>query len=146
MPVSGFHYNPYKSFKMPKDPNIPAHYQTVMPYLIIKDAAKFLEFMKNVFGAEEGYKAMRDEHIIMHGEVTVGDSMIMFADATEQFLPRPAGMFIYVPDADTTYKKALDAGAKSIMSPADQPYGRSCGISDPFGNDWWPTSVPKPQS
>ena len=128
---------------MSKTPNLPANYQTVMPYLIIKDAAGFIEFMKTVFGAEEGHKAMRDEHIIMHGEVMVGGSTIMFADCTEQFTPRPAGMFIYVENADETYQKALDAGAKSVMPPSDQPYGRSCGITDPFGNDWWPTSIPK---
>jgi PhnB protein len=128
---------------MSQDPNITAHYQTVMPYLILQNEAAFIEFMKTVFGAEEGYKAMRDEHVIMHGEVTVGGSTIMFADATDAFGVRPAGMFIYVPDADTTYRKALEAGAKSIMEPADQPYGRSCGIRDPFGNDWWPTTPPK---
>ena len=128
---------------MSKDPNIPSHYQTVMPYLVVKDAAKFIEFMKEVFSADEHYKAMRDENVIMHGEVAVGDSTIMFADATEQFAPKPAGMFIYVPDADATYQIALDADATSIMPPADQPYGRSCGVRDPFGNDWWPTSIPK---
>ncbi|MCW3124610.1 MAG: hypothetical protein JWO03_268 [Bacteroidetes bacterium] len=114
-----------------------------MPYLIIKDAARFAEFMKTVFNAEEGYKAMRDETTVMHAEVSVGDSTIMFADATDDFGARPAGMFIYVPDADATYQKALNNGATSIMPPADQPYGRSCGIKDPFGNDWWPTSIPK---
>ena len=128
---------------MPKDPNIPNHYQTVMPYLIVQDAEKFMTFMKEVFGAVEVYKAMRDEHVIMHGEVTVGDSTIMFADATDQFGTRPAGMFIYVADTDATYQKALDAGAIGVMPPADQPYGRSCGIRDPFDNDWWPTSIPK---
>ena len=129
---------------MSKDTNIPVHYQTVMPYLVIRDVAKFIGFMKTVFGAEQGHTVMRDEHTVMHGELTVGGSMIMFADATESFAPRPAGMFIYVPDADATYQKALDAGATSVMPPADQPYGRSCGISDSFGNDWWPTSIPKP--
>lgn len=44
---------------MIKNSKIPANYQTVMPYLIVKDAAKFMAFMQNVFGATETYKAMR---------------------------------------------------------------------------------------
>src|SRR4051812_17576334 len=88
---------------MAKDTNIPCNYQTVMPYLIIKNAAKFTEFMKTVFNAEEGFKAMREADLIAHAEVVIGDSTIMYADATEGFGERPAGMFIYVPDADATY-------------------------------------------
>ena len=125
---------------MPKDPKIPANYQTVMPYLIIKDAAKFITFTENVFAATQGHKAMRDENAIMHGEVVIGESIIMFADATEQFQIQNAGMFVYVADADEAYQKAIDEGA-SIVSPlSDQPYGRSGGVKDPFGNTWWITS------
>jgi uncharacterized glyoxalase superfamily protein PhnB len=47
---------------MSKDTNIPSLYQTVMPYLIVKDAKLFMAFMKDVFGAEEQYKAMRDDN------------------------------------------------------------------------------------
>ena len=53
---------------------------------------------------------------------------------------QPAGMFVYVEDADETYHKALAEGAKSIMPPSDQEYGRSGGVIDPFGNTWWPTT------
>ncbi len=65
----------------------------------------------------------------------------MFADSTEDFKPRPAGLFIYVADADETYKTAIDAGATSIMEPANQSYGRSCGVADIFGNTWWITTA-----
>ncbi len=122
---------------------IPENYQTVMPYLIIKDAQKFIEFMQKVFNAEETYKVMRDENTIMHGEIMIGGSTIMFADSTEQFNVRNAGLFIYVEDADVTFKKAIDAGATVINKMADQNYGRSGGVQDPFGNDWWITSVKK---
>ncbi len=120
---------------------IPEGYQTVMPYLIVKGAADFLKFTQHVFGATEKLKKMRDENLIMHAEIMIGTSTIMFADSTEQFRPRPAGMFIYVDDADETYKKALSEGATNIMEPADQSYGRSCGIRDAFGNEWWITSA-----
>ena len=123
--------------------NIPEGYQTVMPYLIVKNAAKFSEFTQKVFGATEKNRHMRDEDIIMHAEVAIGGSVIMFADSTAQFNERTTGLFVYVEDADETYQKALDAGATSLMPPADQPYGRSSGVVDPFGNTWWITAPPK---
>jgi PhnB protein len=113
-----------------------------MPYLIVKDAARFLDFTKNVFGAEEKMKVMRDENIIMHAEIRIGDSVIMFADATSQFDPRPAALFVYVEDADQTYNKAIAEGATSLTPMSDQEYGRSGGVLDPFGNAWWPTTPP----
>src|SRR5437868_2016384 len=116
--------------------NIPKNYQTVMPYLIVKDAAKFLQFTKNVFDAIEAEKnrSMRSSDIIMHAEVMIGGSTIMFADSTDQFPPRTAGLFVYVEDADEIYKKALEEGAKALTQMSTQPYGRSGGIEDPFGN------------
>ena len=126
---------------MKKDENIPSNYQTVMPYLIVKGAAKFMAFVETVFDATETYTVMRDEHTIMHAEIMIGECTIMFADTTEQIEPSPAGLFIYVDNADERYKKAIDAGAKIISEVADQPYGRSGGVIDPFGNTWWITSI-----
>jgi PhnB protein len=119
---------------------IPKGYQQVMPYIIVKDAAKFLQFLQNVFGAVEQRKVMRTEKEIMHAEIKIGDSTIMFADATEMFNVCTAGLFVYVDDADSRYVKCLQNGAVSLSEPADQDYGRSCGIRDPFGNTWWLTS------
>ena len=126
---------------MPKDVKIPDHYQTVMPYLIVKDASGFSAFMQHVFDAEETHKTMRDDQLIMHGEIVVGGSTIMFADGNEQYGYRPAGMFIYVDNADERHKKALEKGASVITRVSDQPYGRSGGVLDPFGNTWWITSI-----
>lgn len=120
---------------------IPEGYQRVTPYLIVPDAAGFLAFTQKIFGATEKYKMMRDEKIIRHAEISIGDSVIMFADSTEQYPPSPAGLFVYVTDADETYRQALAEGAVSVGEPADQSYGRSCGVLDPFGNTWWITSV-----
>ncbi len=122
--------------------NIPAGYQQVMPYLIVSDAAKFIDFTKKVFGAEEKLRIMRDEKLIKHAEIKIGESVIMFADATDQFQPRTAALFVYVEDADRTCNKALVEGATSVMPLSDQEYGRSGGIADPFGNLWWPTAPP----
>ncbi len=123
--------------------NIPEHNQTVMPYLILKNAADFIRFTQSVFDAVEIEKvrSMRDDKTIMHSEIMIGDSTIMFADSTEEFNQRTAGLFIYVENADETYEKAIDEGATTIMELSNQPYGRTCGVTDPFGNIWWITSV-----
>jgi len=75
---------------------IPPQYNQVMPYLIIPDAAGFIIFMKDVFGAEEQRIVPHSEGVIMHGELRIGDAVIMLADVTPEFIARPAGIFIYV--------------------------------------------------
>src|SRR6476646_936135 len=119
---------------------VPAGYQQVMVYLIIENADKFSDFMKTVFQAKEINRHMRDEKIIMHAELKIGDSTIMFAEATEPWKPQNAGMFIYVENADNTFQVAVKNGAEVLSEPANQPYGRSGGVKDPFGNIWWITS------
>jgi PhnB protein len=123
-----------------KTAHIPQGYQQIMPYLIVKDAPAFMDFMIDVFEAVEVMRHMRDEHTIMHAEIKVGDSVLMIADSTDKHDPSPAGMFVYVPDADETYTKALSAGAISVAPPSNQAYGRSAGVKDAYGNTWWITT------
>ena len=120
---------------------IPENYQTVMPYLILENAQGFIAFTQKVFGAKEMHQSMRDEKTIMHAEIMIGESTIMFADATDQFKVSNAGLFVYVEDADETYQSALTNGGTVVTELSNQPYGRSGGIMDPFGNVWWITSV-----
>jgi uncharacterized glyoxalase superfamily protein PhnB len=76
-----------------------------------------------------------------HCEANINGCTIMFSNSRGKWKPATANMFVYVDDADETYKKAIDAGSTTVMPPADQVYGRSCGVADPFGNVWWITSV-----
>lgn len=119
---------------------IPAGNNYVMPYLIVNNATAFIDFLQTVFDATERSRHLQDSSGIMHAEVLIGDSVIMLADATEKYPPSPAGMFVYVPDADLTYKKALENGSLSVLEMNDQPYGRTGGVKDPFGNTWWITT------
>ena len=119
---------------------IPEGYNQLMPYLIVANAQGFIDFTKSVFDAEEKSKTMRDESTVMHAEVSIGDNVIMLADATAQHTEQTAGLFIYVDDCDSVHQKALDNGATLIMEPANQSYGRSSGVKDPFGITWWITS------
>ncbi len=120
---------------------IPQGYQHLMPYLIINNAGAFLKFMKDVFGATEKMMHMRDETKIMHAELQVGESTVMFADSTDKYKLQTGGFFIYVDDADETYRHALEKGCTSTMELTDMDYGRCGGVIDSFGNTWWITSV-----
>lgn len=121
---------------------IPSGHQQVMPYLMLSNAKRFIDFIETVFGARMNMVAEREDGSgIMHAECAIGSSTIMFTDATEEWKPAPANLFIYVEDADKTYEAALTAGSVSIQPPQDKDYGRACGVSDPFGNVWWITSI-----
>jgi PhnB protein len=93
----------------------PTQYQTVTPYLIIKDALSFLQFMQELFGAEVTEKHFRDESetTVMHAELKIGNASIMCAEATDQWKTEPAGLFVYVENADASYAKALELGCTS---------------------------------
>lgn len=120
--------------------NIPEGHQAIMPYLTLDDAAAFIEFIKTVFDAEMTHESMRDG-VIGHCEAKISGGTIMFSNSRDQWKAAAAHMFVYVPDADETFRRALEAGAESILEVEDQEYGRSGGFTDPFGNAWWVTTV-----
>jgi PhnB protein len=124
----------------------PAGYHTVTPYLIVKGAAEAIEFYKKAFGATESMRDMDAEGRVRHAEIQIGDSRMMISDGSPQFPElrsvqafggSPMNVFLYVDDADAVARQALAAGATLIMEVEDKPYGRSGGVKDPFGLDWW---------
>jgi PhnB protein len=117
---------------------IPDGYPPVIPYLIIADPARQIEFLKAVFGARETGRHAMPDGSIMHAEVRVGESVIMMGGSSPQWPATQCSVYIYVEDTDAAYKRALDAGATSIQEPKDQFYGdRSAGVKDEFGNQWF---------
>ncbi len=117
---------------------MPSGYHTITPYIVVQGGAKLIEFLKQVFGAKEEQRSTKPDGTIMHAQIRIGDSLLMLADATEMWKPMPTMLYLYVPDVDATYQAALNAGATSIMAPANQFYGdRNAGVLDTFGNQWW---------
>jgi len=117
---------------------IPNGFTAVTPYLIVNGASELLEFMKNVFGAEETYCMRDDDGKVRHASARINGAMVELADAGGPWTPIPAALHIYVEDPDAVYQRALDAGATSIHPPADQFYGeRSGGVVDPSGVTWY---------
>lgn len=114
-------------------------FHSVTPYIIVPGAAQFIDFAKEVFGADEKLRVPTpDGSRIMHAEIQIGDSMIELSDGNEQYPPRPASIHIYLQDTDGAYRRALDAGATSLHAVEEMPYGeRSGSVQDPFGNHWY---------
>ena len=121
---------------------IPNGHHTVMPYLIVGGAARFADFIEKIFDAKKVFYEEDGEKGVKHAEMTINGSAVLFGDSTDQWPSITCSMYVYVENADETYEKAIAHGASSLMEPADQPYGRSCGIKDPFGNVWWLVSNP----
>jgi PhnB protein len=119
----------------------PEGYPAVIPYLILNNTAGFLEFTQVLFGAKEHFKLPGDNNKIIHAEIKIDDSIIMFADKNEMFGVQNAALFIYVDNTDETYNKAIEMGAESVRKPEDLDYGRGAGVKDPFGNTWWITQA-----
>jgi PhnB protein len=124
---------------------IPEGYNTVTPYLVIKGAAKAIDYYKSVFGATVVVRMDGPGGSVAHAELKIGDSHIMLADENLQMGNRsaesigasPVSLLIYLPDCDAVVAKAVAAGAKVLKPVADQFYGdRSGFLQDPFGHLW----------
>lgn len=122
-------------------------FRTVSPYILVGGAAKFIEFLKEAFGAVEKGRVPVPGGKIMHAEVQLGDSTIEMSDGNDQFGPSPVTIHLTVPDADAAYRRALQAGATSLYEPSMQFYGEyEGGVRDPFGNEWYITPQAKKYS
>ena len=120
---------------------IPKGYRTVTPYLVAEDGPALVEFAKKAFAAEEIFRTVGSAGGL-HAEVRIGDSMLMIGGGIPgrefRSTANTHAIHLYVPDCDTVYKQALEAGATSIAEPRDQEYGeRSGSVKDPAGNYWY---------
>lgn len=119
---------------------IPDEYGSVTPYLVVEGAEELMGFLQNTFGATvRGNDVMRGpDGRIGHAEVEIGDSIVMLSDVPPDGEAMQAMLNVYVEDCDTTYEKALAAGAESMRPLEDQFYGdRSGGVRDKWGNQWY---------
>ena len=108
----------------------PKGWRTVTPRIVARDARSLVEFIKQVFEATGEY---RDGAPTV---LSIGDSMIMISDTGFRG-PTPAFLYVYVCDADETYRLAVSAGAVPVEEPRNQPYGdRRAMIEDSWGNIW----------
>jgi uncharacterized glyoxalase superfamily protein PhnB len=117
---------------------IPEGFHTVTPCITVEGASRLIEFLEKSFDAVIQDKFFRADGTIGNASVRIGDSMVMIFDAHDQWKAKPASFYVYVPDCDAIYQKALAAGGTSLLEPADMFYGdRNAGVQDSAGNEWW---------
>jgi PhnB protein len=106
----------------------PAGYHAVTPRVVVADIAAQVDFLRTVFGASG------EVHPGRPAEIRIGDSLVLVTSTAEREV-FPAFLYVYVDDADETYRRALGAGAVSLEEPSDTPYGdRRAMVRDAFGN------------
>jgi len=109
---------------------LPEGFHTVTPRIVAKGAEQLVAFIRQVFGATGDYQTTRPS------EVRIGDSIVLVSEAGVRGVTT-AFLYVYVSDADATYRAALRAGARSLEEPLDTPYGdRRCMVEDNWGNTW----------
>ena len=116
----------------------PESYNSVSPYLIVSGAQATIDFLVTVFDAEPLRAYPSQNGKLGHGEVRIDDTVVMFCDAIDGWPAVPAHVHIYVADVDSTYARALKAGATPVQEPVqkDDPDKRG-GFSDAGGTTWW---------
>jgi PhnB protein len=117
---------------------IPDGYHSITPCLIVNDASRILDFVKQAFEAQEIHRTTGRDGCVQHAEVRIGDSVVMISQAHGEWRAMTAALYLYVPDTDALYRRALQAGGTSLQEPTDHFYGdRSGGVTDPCGNQWF---------
>jgi PhnB protein len=125
---------------------IPAGFHTLTPYLVVRDAAKAVDFYQKAFGAKVRGVHKTPDGKVMNADLRIGDSILLFCDE----FPGPPGwrspqtlggtsvtVHIYVKDVDALFNQALAAGAKTVMPVMDAFWGDRYGqLEDPFGHRW----------
>ena len=122
----------------------PDGYHSVMPYLIVDDAAKAIDFYAMAFGASEVFRLPMGDKI-GHAEIVIGDSHVMLSDEWPDMNMRgpkarggpTASMMVYVDDVDAMFARAVKAGGTADKAPENQFWGDRMGtLVDPFGHRW----------
>jgi PhnB protein len=120
--------NPYK----------PGAYTSVAPYLVVDGAARTIDFLVEVFGAERLRTYPGDGGRLMHAEVRIDDTVVMLSDGTEGWPPVPSHVHVYVPDVDATWRRAIEAGATAVQEPVRKDdEDKRGGFRDSGGTTWW---------
>jgi PhnB protein len=108
----------------------PDGWPLVIPRIVTHDIAGLVQFVKKVFGAKGSYREERP------AEMLIGDSIVLISGPAGR-KAMAAFLYVYVDDADKTYRRAIKAGARSVEEPQDMPYGdRRAMVEDAWGNLW----------
>jgi len=109
------------------------------PYVVVKGAARFLEFVEETFQVKRSFDVPNEDGTIGHAEITVDGSVLMTFDAQPDWPDTPAFLSMYVDDVDAVLARALAAGATVVTEMMESRFSgdRGCRVKDPVGNIWW---------
>ncbi len=130
-------YVPHKIETMKTDYK-PEGYNSVSPYFVVDGAGKLMSLLVKIFDAEALRKYDMPDGTIMHAELRIDDSILMFGDSSAQFPPNQLLTHIYVPDVDQTFKNAMDLGCEplEISTIKEGDPDRRGSFRDFAGNVW----------
>ncbi|PJJ74804.1 putative glyoxalase superfamily protein PhnB [Thermoflavifilum aggregans] len=116
----------------------PKGYNSVSPYFVVNGANKLIDLLIKIFDAEVLRKYDMPDGKIMHAEIKIDDSVLMFGDSSDKFPPNKLLTHIYVPDVDKVFQKAIDLGCEPIEEPKerDGDPDRRGAFKDFAGNIW----------
>jgi PhnB protein len=107
-------------------------------YLHPAGAGKLIEFLERGFGAQVLERHHAPDGSLVHANVRIGTSQMGMSESRPDYPNMPTAIYMYVPDVDAEYARAIAAGGESLYPPADQPYGdRNGGVRDAAGNHWY---------
>ena len=132
---------------------VPDGWHSVTPFLCVNDAARAVEFYRNVFGATELERMAEPDGKVNHAVLKIGNSIVRLSDDSSKHAAEwvakgwsrspqslggtPVHFYVYVEDSDAVYKRAIAAGAKEMEPVVDKPWGDRMGVlADPFGHIW----------
>jgi uncharacterized glyoxalase superfamily protein PhnB len=121
--------------------------RAIVPHLTVRSGADAIEFYKRAFGAQElARNPGPDGKGVMHAAIRIAGSVVFLADEFPgsgcPVAPQTLGgttvtLNVYVEDVDALFERAVKAGAKPEMPPADMFWGdRYSQVTDPFGHRW----------
>src|SRR5258708_8303201 len=114
--------------------SIPEGYHSITPSFWGDGAQEFINFLKDVFAAQDRFKMDGPGGKVMHAELNIGDSAIMVSDVMPQWPAKSNSLYVYVDDVDATYQRALKAGAPSAPVPDNAFYrDRTSAGTNPIG-------------
>jgi PhnB protein len=106
----------------------PEGYHSATAALVVDDAAKALEFYVKGLGAKERMRSAGPGGKVWHAEIEIGDSVVKGTTS---------GVWLYVPDVDAAFQRAVSAGAEAKQEPQTMFWGdRFASIVDPWGHSW----------
>jgi len=116
----------------------PAGHTTVAPWVVTDDTGAFLDFVAEAFNGDELARVVTEDGLVGHGEIRVGDTVVLAFDRRPDWPVMPSLLRVFVPDADAAFARAIAAGAVVVTDLGDNAFGQRGGrIKDPFGNIWW---------